>query len=280
LLPKALLSLLFWLVCPAWAGNLSFQLTFHPQKVVLTHTGDQPVYELRLYALRPDGQWRDLPTEGPASAGFLAPGQSRDHVHLRPDFPGLGRADPLLVLFKDASGLRFAQLAWRQQPPLPPALAPFVRIGRHVLIQAPTAEPFPFRRSWAIGLPSEGIAALARAAGDAPSPPPPPAEMVWNPALRSTQSLTVDTGQAQRGVWLVHEGLNGELSVQVIGDGVAVGSEQKPAWLLSLKNHGFEMAAALALLAGLLVGLAAWLRPSAARAVPGRPQPGKAKVKR
>ena len=58
----------------------------------------------------------------------------------------------------------------------------------------------------------------------------------------------MDTGPGQGGIWLVHEAHNGQLSLQVIGNGIPMGSEQKPAWLMFLKHHGYELALGLGVL--------------------------------
>lgn len=236
------------------AGHLGFQVSYHPQTVAVINKGNEQVFQLTLYALDRFGQWRPQSSSDGQVQHHLNPEQAVLVQHSAHAQNALAMADPLLLVFYDASGTRFAHLAWRNQPALPPVLFPFQRFGPHVLIHQSEGVAVPYLRSWLIGLPSPGIAGLAEAP-QAAIPPPPPFQMDWKLDGTTGQSVTVQTGKGQRGVWLVHEAAGGALYLQIIGDGITAGTEQMPVWLQFLKQYGYVLSLVLIVLGGLLTVL-------------------------
>ena len=233
-----------WLGC-TYAGSLGFRVNFYPQSIELTNLGSESAFDLRLYQLSTQMQWRSTSGISNVSQSLLKPGQTIVTQQIFPQKHPLIAADPLLLLFKDQSGSEIAHIAWRNTPSLPPELLIFQRRGAYVSIRHAPKTTQPYRRTWAISVPLQGISALAQSPDTTLLPPAPPTEIEWNLAHINEQTLTVDTGPGQGGIWLIHEAHNGQLSLQVIGNGILMGSEQKPAWLMFLKHHGYELALGL-----------------------------------
>ncbi|OIQ69412.1 hypothetical protein GALL_489870 [mine drainage metagenome] len=103
--------------------------------------------------------------------------------------------------------------------------------------------------SYAITVPYEGIAALAHPLPATPPPPPNPLRHAW----ADGPSMTLDTGAAQAGAWLVHESASGDLQVQIVPDGVVRGAEQVPPWLPWVRLHLLTLAQALAAVGALVL---------------------------
>lgn len=232
-------------VSSCFAGNLGFRVTYFPQFLEVMHMGDEHIFELRLFGLDKDQQWKWLSSSAGSLAYEFLPRQTAMARHAANGFNPLNTADPVLFLFKDQSGSQIAHLAWRNTPSLPPELLIFQRRGAYVSIRHAPKTTQPYRRTWAISVPLQGISALAQSPDTTLLPPAPPTEIEWNLAHINEQTLTVDTGPGQGGIWLIHEAHNGQLSLQVIGNGILMGSEQKPAWLMFLKHHGYELALGL-----------------------------------
>ena len=166
---------------------------------------------------------------------------------------GLALGDPLLVMLFDKAGSRIAQLAWRQAPVAALDTLPTRRHGSQLYIEG-DASAAKIVATYGITVPYAGVARLAQSFAAA-EPPPDPLRHQWELG----PAMTLDTGAAQAGVWLVHQTATGELQVQTVVDGAARGLEQVPAWLTWVRRHWARYVQALAglgaflLLAGLVL---------------------------
>jgi hypothetical protein len=161
---------------------------------------------------------------------------------------GLALGDPLLVMLFDKAGSRIAQLAWRQTPATALTALPTQRHGSQLVIAGATTSAANIVATYGITVPYAGVARLTQSFALA-EPPPDPLRHLW--ALGPT--MTLDTGAAQAGVWLVHQTGTGELQGQTVVDGVARGFEQVPTWLTWVRRHWARYVQALAGLGAFLL---------------------------
>jgi len=214
--------------------------------VVLTNTGSEAAYRLSLWALDKSEKWQRVPVVL-GNADYLEPQQQvKGRRQLLAVTSGLAVGDPLLVMLFDKAGSRIAQLAWRQTPAAALAALPTRRHGLQLYIEG-DANAAKIVATYGITVPYAGVARLAQSFAAA-EPPPDPLRHPW--ALGP--AMTLDTGAAQAGAWLVHQTATGELQVQTVVDGVARGLEQVPAWLTWVRRHWMQY---VQLLAGLGVFL-------------------------
>jgi hypothetical protein len=260
------ISIFFFLILKSGiAGTVGFRVNYLPQSIQLVNIGDESVFELAAFMIDDQVQFNKLTFVNESTSSGFTPQQSKTLLPwVAKKVNPLVQIDPLLIRFKDQSGSEIVHMAWRNAPPLPPELLSFQRHGAHVTIRHAPQTTRPYRRTWAISVPLKGIAELAKTPETALWPPAPPVEIVWNAAHIADQSLTIDTGPGQGGIWLVHESHDGKLSLQVIGNGIAMGSEQKPLWLMFFKNHGFELALGL-IVFGLFLALGIRLMDGASK---------------
>ncbi|AGX87799.1 hypothetical protein [Candidatus Symbiobacter mobilis] len=245
--------LLIW--CSVWAlavhaGTISYAVDFLPTGFSVRNTGSQPAYALTAWTLDATGWWKQgRVVEGDPAT--LSPGA--EVRWSRPPLPpgiatAIHQADPLLLVFFDAAGSRFAQVAWRVPPgamasPLPPL--PVKREGSALVIDVP-AQAAGVVATSAIRLADPGVVRLTRPfAGH--TPPPYPARHVW----KTGAAMRFDTGQGLRGAWLVHELASGELRVQIVPDARTTGSEQRTRWLEWARSAFGWIAAACAVVGAL-----------------------------
>ena len=238
----------------ALSGTVGFSVDFAPNEVVITNTGSEAAYRLSLWTLDGSEKWQRVPVLL-GNADYLEPQQlMRGRRQLSGAISGLALAEPLLVMLFDKAGSRIAQLAWRQTPAAALTALPTQRHGSQLVIAGATASAANIVATYGITVPYAGVASLAQGFAVA-EPPPDPLRHLW--ALGS--AMTLDTGAAQAGVWLVHQTATGELQVQTVVDGVVRGFEQVPAWLSWVRRHGARYVQALAglgaflLLAGLVL---------------------------
>jgi len=261
--PRAARFMAVWLVwgllallaaLPAHAGNIGFSISFTGDEVSITNTGSEPAYLVSEWTLDAAAKWQRIQVVA-GNAAYLAPGQSLTGRRLTAAAPtGLGRADPLLVLLHDQAGSRIAQLAWRHTPATTPQPLPVQRHGGQLSVAADAARAQKIIASYGLTVPYEGIHRLGQplSATDAP---PNPLRHGWT----SATPLVLATGAAQGGAWLVHENAAGELSVQIVPDGVVRGQEQVPIWLSWVRQYALQVATWLAGLGALmLAGGWAW----------------------
>lgn len=251
----ALAGLLF--VMPtALAGSIGFLINFTADEMALTNTGTEAGYEFSLWTLDESAKWQKAEILS-GNAAYLAPAKSlKGRRHSAPAATGLGRADPLLVVFYDQAGSRIAQLAWRQAPARAPYAQATWREARQLHIARGSASEIAATHG--IVVPYEGIDQLAHRFSPLAAPPD-PLRHVWT---EGSSRMTLDTGAGQGGVWLVHETAGGALQVQIVADGLVRGQEQVPAWLGWARRYLMTFAQGLAVLgAALLVaGLVGPLR--------------------
>ncbi len=240
--------------CIALSGSVSFSVDFTANEVVVTNTGSEAAYRLSMWALDGSEKWQRVPVLV-GNADYLEPQQQvKGRRQLLVATSGLAVGDPLLVMLFDKAGSRIAQLAWRQTPAAALTALPTQRHGSQLVIAGATASAANIVATYGITVPYAGVASLAQGFAVA-EPPPDPLRHLW--ALGS--AMTLDTGAAQAGVWLVHQTATGELQVQTVVDGVVRGFEQVPAWLSWVRRHGARYVQALAglgaflLLAGLVL---------------------------
>lgn len=238
----------------AFSGAIGFSVDFTPNEVVLTNTGSEASYRLSMWALDKSEKWQHIPVVA-GNADYLEPRQLiKGRRQLFTATTGLALGDPLLVMLFDKAGSRITQLAWRQAPAAALATLPTQRHRAQLDIDGSTASAARIVATYGITVPYAGVARLTQSFALA-EPPPDPLRHPW--ALGPT--MTLDTGAAQAGVWLVHQTSTGELQVQTVVDGVARGFEQVPTWLTWVRRHWVRYVQALAglgaylLLAGLVL---------------------------
>ena len=232
----------------ALAGAISFSASFAGEEIVLTNTGSDAGYRLSLWSLGASAKWQAVDVLA-GNTDYLPPTQS---IKVRRKMPsstsGLGRSDPLLVLLFDMAGSRITQLAWRQAPVSASYTLPTQRHGRQLAIAPGNAQALKIVATHAIAVPYEGIARLAHGFPEALTPPD-PMRHLW----ADGPSMTMDTGDGQAGVWLLHETAAGDLQMQIVADGRVRGQEQLPAWLKWARRDLMRRAQLLAALGALLL---------------------------
>jgi hypothetical protein len=238
----------------ALSGTVSFSVDFAPNEVVLTNTGSEAAYRLSMWTLDGSEKWQRVPVLL-GNADYLEPQQQvKGRRQLSGATSGLALGDPLLVMLFDKAGSRIVQLAWRQAPAAALTALPTQRHGSQLVIAGANAGAAKIVASYGITVPYAGVARLAQgfAVGE---PPPDPLRHLWARGA----AMTLDTGAAQAGVWLVHQTASGELQLQTVVDGKARGFEQVPTWLTWVRRHWARYVQALAglgaflLLAGLVL---------------------------
>ena len=234
--------------CIALSGTISFSVDFVANEVVLTNTGSEAGYRLSMWTIDGSEKWQRVPVLL-GNADYLEPQQQvKGRRPLLAVTSGLAVGDPLLVMLFDKAGSRIAQLAWRQAPAAALTALPTQRHGSQLVIAGATASAANIVATYGITVPYAGVARLTQSFA-LTEPPPDPLRHPW--ALGPT--MTLDTGAAQAGVWLVHQTVTGELQVQTVVDGVARGFEQVPAWLSWVRRHWARYVQALAGLGALLL---------------------------
>ncbi len=261
-------SALAWLlVVPplAWAGSIGFSVSYTGDELVITNTGNEAGYQFSIYTLGPSMQWQAVSIAA-GNIAYLLPGQSLKGRRQSGAAPGgLGRADPLLVLFHDQAGSPISQLAWRLSPPQ--AMQPMLthRDGRQLQVSYNHTTDAQTLVSYGIGVPYAGVAQLARQFTAAP-PPPNPLRHAWDQG----PLMTLDTGAGQGGTWLLHESATGELQLQIVADGKLRGAEQVPFWLIWMRQGVPMWAAAIGVLGALLLAAGFVWKPSGRRPIRGK----------
>jgi hypothetical protein len=249
---------------PTHAGNIGFSISFTGDDIAITNTGSEPAYQLSEWTLDATNQWRKAQVlQGNAS--YLAPGKTLKSRRLAASAAkGIGRADPVLLLLHDQAGSPITQLAWRQTLAPTGNTLPYERQGTQLRV-SPAAGNAPIISTDAIVLPYAGIARLAQPFAEVAAPRQ-PVHHVWAAAT----PLLLETGNGQSGAWLVHETAAGELSLQIIPDGVLRGQEQVPGWLHWVRLHLLKLATTLAG-AGLLWLVLGSLHKATRSPLPGKP---------
>ena len=248
------LACLIFVPSIALSGSISFSVDFTGSEVVLTNTGSEAAYRLSMWTLDRSEKWQRLAVLG-GNADFLEPQQQvKGRRQLFNATSGLAVADPLLMMLFDKAGSRIAQLAWRRPPTAALTTLPAQRHGPRIDIAAGKASAANIVATYGITVPYAGVARLAQSFAAA-EPPPDPLRHLWT----ASPAMTLNTGAAQAGVWLVHQTATGELQVQTVVDGVSRGLEQVPAWLVWVRRHwaryvqAFAGLGAFLLLAGLVL---------------------------
>ena len=243
----ASLTILFFAPSIALSGTVSFSVDFAPNEVLLTNTGSEAAYRLSMWTLDGSEKWRRVPVLL-GNADYLEPQQLiRGRRQMSGATSGLALGDPLLVMLFDKAGSRIAQLAWRQAPVAALDTLPTRRHGSQLYIEGDESAA-KIVATYGITVPYAGVARLTQSFALA-EPPPDPLRHPW--ALGP--AMTLDTGAAQAGAWLVHQTATGELQVQTVVDGAARGLEQVPAWLTWVRRHWARYVQALAGLGAFLL---------------------------
>ena len=232
----------------ALAGTISFSVDFTANEISLTNTGSEAAYRISMWTLDASEKWQRAPVLV-GNADYLAPLQSIKGQHpILSASSALGLGDPLLVMLFDKAGSRVTQLAWRRAPAATLVTLPAHRHGSQLDIALGNASAAQIVATYGITVPYAGVARLAQSF-PAAEPPPDPLRHLW----AAGPTMTLDTGAAQAGAWLVHQTATGELQVQIVVDGVARGSEQVPAWLIWVRRHWMPYVQLLAGLGGFLL---------------------------
>ncbi len=232
------------------AGSIGFSVSMTGDGIVIVNTGNEAAYQMTEWTLNASGQWQPVQWQE-GNPAWVAPGKQLTGRRLSPAADtGLGRADPLLLVFYDAAGSQFSQLAWRKTPALATHPLLVQRQDRRVTIDK--GENPNTVATYAIAVPNEGIARLTRAFTGTST--------LQNPIRHDwaqSASLVLETGQGQRGTWLMHESATGNLQLQIVPDGLPGGQEQQPRWLLWVRLHLLTWSGVLALLGmhGVMAGL-------------------------
>ena len=230
------------------AGSIGFSVEFAGDEVSILNTGNEAGYQLSLWTLDASAKWQRMQVIS-ENSDYLPPANTLRSRRGSPRAAnGLGRIDPLLVIFFDQSGSRIVQIAWHQSPPLISSLLPTQRDGRRLDIFAAKSLPLKIVSTYAIVVPYEGISQLAHELLQT-SIPPDPVRHVWADGSR----MSIDTGDGQMGGWLVHELADGTQQLQVVTDGMVPGAEQVPVWLRWLRANNGTLAWLVAGLGVLLI---------------------------
>lgn len=242
--------LLLCLAPLAYAGSIGFSINMTGEDIVITNTGNEAAYQMTEWTLNASGQWQPVQWQE-GNPAWVAPGKKLKgrRLSLTAD-TSLGRADPLLLMFYDAAGSQFSQLAWRKTPAFATHPLHVQRQDHRVTLDKGDISNIAI--TYAIAVPDEGIASLARAFASAKTPPR-PMRHDWT----KSASLVIETGQGQQGVWLIHESSTGDLQIQIVPDGLPAGQEQIPRWLVWMRLHLLKWAGILALVGmhGVMAGL-------------------------
>jgi hypothetical protein len=242
---------------PADAGSIGFSIGFNEDDIRITNTGSDAAYQVSGWTLDAASQWRQVQVQQ-GNLAYLPPGKSlKSRRVARAASSGMGRADPLLLVFYDQAGSRLAQLAWRQTPAAQPSLMSATRHDEQLVIDPGADNLQKIVVSYGVALPYEGIQQLARPLTLTGAPPPNPLRHVWSAAT----PMTMNTGAGQGGAWLVHENALGALSLQVIPDGVPRGQEQVPIWLTWVRRYLMQTAGVLAGLGLVLIVVGRFGKP-------------------
>lgn len=210
------------------AGQIIFSLEYADKAITLKNSGNESVYNLDIYTLGQSQTWEKSEVQ---NNHFLAPGQTLQSIrNLGPTRKPLSLVDPVLLVGNEQSGAIFTQLAWRKSLPVSSALLPVSRNGRYVALD----QNKTILRSTIFYYPQEGIQLLS-ASVMSKSKPPDPLVVEWS---QKNRSILLDTGIGESGLWILNELMNGELGVQIVGDGVVKGKEQVPWWLARLRAEG------------------------------------------
>ena len=238
----------------ARAGSIGFGIALTGSAITLTHSGDAWAYRVSLWTLDAAAHWQPVQIVS-GNSDALAPGQRlTGQRRVPPPATGLGRSDPLLVLFHDQAGAHFAQVAWRRPPPRLESPFPFRRAGDRLDIVPPATGELPIA-TYAIAMPYPGIGGLTQPFATRTAPPN-PVRHAWTPP----PPLQLQTGAGQAGAWLVHEFADGATRLQIVPDGVARGQEQTPAWLSVVRQYAYRVAAGLSLIGLLALAAGGLLR--------------------
>ncbi|TXT40533.1 MAG: hypothetical protein FD135_1186 [Comamonadaceae bacterium] len=234
---------------PAVAGSIGFSISFSDDLILISNTGSDSAYRLSAWTLNSTLKWSQVQfKEGNFS--YFPPGKNIKGQRLMPS-PGygLGRVDPLLILFYDQAGSRIAQLAWHQMPRMLQQYLPTRRNGNELHVTKSGESLERIKTTYAVVVPYEGISALAKSLSDTETSPQDPIIHNWT----TGNSMMLNTGSGQSGAWLVHEYDSGDLSLQIVRDGVMRGQEQMPEWVVWMRQYLMLVATVLAGLGGLCV---------------------------
>ena len=254
--------MLFFCSC-VQAGTVGFLVNFAENAFTITSTGSESAYVITGWTLDEKSQWQQAKLMA-GNMSFLAPGmQASMRPEVVPSRIGLGRADPLLLIYHDQAGSQIVQLAWRQPAPQTKQFLQVHRNGPLLTVSQPGSNDSAIVATHSLSLPSVGIARLT-VPFHKPNPPQNPQRHPWG---TGTGTFTLDTGKGQRGAWLIHESSTGELTLQMVQDGLLPGQEQQPAWLIWLGQH-WKYAVALLSGIGALLMLTGLINAARQRSTP------------
>lgn len=248
-----------FILLPAHAGSIGFSIGFNGDAIRITNTGSDAAYQLAGWTLDAASQWRQVQVQvQQGNQAYLPSGKSLNgRRQAQAASTGIGRADPLLLVFYDQAGSRLAQLAWRQTPPAMQSPMATTRRGATLVIDPEADNAQKIVVSYGVAVLYEGIQQLSQPLTLTNAPPPSPLRHVW----AAGAPMTLNTGQGQGGAWLVHENAVGELSLQIVPDGVSHGQEQVPVWLIWVRRYLMQVASGLAALGLLLLALERFGKP-------------------
>ena len=242
-------SFCFVIHLPVSAGSIGFSISFSDNLILISNTGSEAAYRLSVWTLNSAMKWSQVQFKE-SNFSYFPPGKNIKGQRLTPSPAyGLGRADPLLILFYDQAGSRIAQLAWHQTPRMLQQYLPTRRHGNELHVTKSGESLEKIIATYAVVVPYEGISALAKSLSDTEISPQDPIIHNWT----TGNSMMFNTGSGQSGAWLVHEYVSGDLSLQIVRDGVIRGQEQMPEWVIWIRQYLMSVAAVLAGLGGLCV---------------------------
>ncbi len=225
LLPALLLAL------SAHAGNISFNLSLHDQKLTLLNQGNSPAFYPTVLRMLADGRWEPLlPAPGASQPVELAPNGQLELIW--PDQRPLDKLTPIealrpvMVRFFDQAGAGFGQISFFSQPLN--ASDEQMLNARYVdgrMTITPPASP-AIRASWLLWPQEDGIAPLTMPI-DLQHRQPAARRFEWQPGM---ETPVLDLGKGLPVAFLLHETEQGIRS-QVVSGGHLQGRQQRAGWL-------------------------------------------------